>query len=199
MREILLSTQPKWCEKIGSGEKKAEVRKTRPKGQEPFKCFIYCTKADKKEQALLVDKNGRLSFGDYRNADNNDYYIANGKVIGEFVCNKVDEYKEFSTIKFNHMGLPEGLNKEYVFFEDDLKVMCLSYDEVKEYGKGKTLYGWHISNLVIYDKPKKLSDFNKLCPTKKEYDCENCERSEQYVCANYLTRPPQSWQYVLEK
>lgn len=187
MREILLSTQPKWCEKIGSGEKKDEVRKTRPKGQEPFKCFIYCTKADKKEQALLVDKNGRLSFGDYRNADNNDYYIANGKVIGEFICDFIDE--------FGMAGKGITMKRFSALYETRLSV-----DEMKKYANGKTtLYGWHISNLVIYDKPKKLSDFNKLCPTKKEYDCENCERSEQYVCANYLTRPPQSWQYVLEK
>lgn len=39
----------------------------------------------------------------------------------------------------------------------------------------KTIYiSGQISNLVIYDKPKELSDLG-------------------------LTRPPQSWQYVLDK
>lgn len=28
-----------------------------------------------------------------------------------------------------------------------------------DYGKGATLYGWHISKLEIYDTPKKLSKF----------------------------------------
>lgn len=194
MKEVLLSTRPKWCEKIGSREKKAEVRKTRPK-EVPFKCYIYCTKTNS-EQALLLDKNGRLSFGDYRNADNNDYYIADGKVIGEFICDKVVE-----TCGWRLRGNTQQCAKRTADEEAFPDLACLTIDEIVKYagGENHVVYGWHISDLKIYDKPKKLSDFNKLCPTKKEYDCENCERSKQYVCTNYLTRPPQSWQYVLDK
>lgn len=54
MKTVLISIQPKWCEKIISGEKTVEVRKTRPKLETPFKCYIYCTKGDK-DKALLVD------------------------------------------------------------------------------------------------------------------------------------------------
>lgn len=43
MKAVLISIRPKWCEKIASGEKKIEVRKSRPKLQTPFKCYIYCT------------------------------------------------------------------------------------------------------------------------------------------------------------
>ena len=39
---VLISIRPKWCEKIIGGEKTIEVRKTRPKLQTPFKCYIYC-------------------------------------------------------------------------------------------------------------------------------------------------------------
>lgn len=42
--DILISTQPKWCEKIIAGIKKIEVRKTRPRLKTPFKCYIYCAK-----------------------------------------------------------------------------------------------------------------------------------------------------------
>ena len=40
-KAVMLSVRPKWCEKICSGEKTIEVRKTRPKMNPPFKCYIY--------------------------------------------------------------------------------------------------------------------------------------------------------------
>jgi len=43
MKSVLISIQPKWCELIASGKKTVEVRKTKPKLQTPFKCYIYCT------------------------------------------------------------------------------------------------------------------------------------------------------------
>lgn len=187
MREILLSTQPKLCVKIASGEKKIEVRKTRPKEQDPFIVLLYCTKTNS-EQALLLDKNGRLSFGDYRNASSGDYYIADGKVIGEFICDYIDEITP--DYQFGYLN--------YL----DLDSTCLTIEEINKYGNCKPLYAWHISNFKLYDKPKILYDFYKPCPTKEEYDCRNCEHFEHFeqgICTNYLTRPPQSWQYVLEK
>lgn len=42
-KSVLISIRPKWCELIASGEKTIEVRKTRPKLETPFKCYIYCT------------------------------------------------------------------------------------------------------------------------------------------------------------
>lgn len=76
--------------------------------------------------------------------------------------------------------------------------------EIEEYGKGKTLYGWHISDLKIYDKPRELSEFRKPC--NWNYDCCTCKRAKYeltkaeakvfYGCDSELTRPPQSWCYV---
>ncbi len=42
-KAALISIRPKWVEKIANGEKTIEVRKTRPKLETPFKCYIYCT------------------------------------------------------------------------------------------------------------------------------------------------------------
>ena len=42
-KAALISIKPKWCEKIANGDKTIEVRKTRPKMNTPFKCYIYCT------------------------------------------------------------------------------------------------------------------------------------------------------------
>lgn len=42
-KAVMLSIRPKWVEKIANGEKTIEVRKTKPKLDTPFKCYIYCT------------------------------------------------------------------------------------------------------------------------------------------------------------
>lgn len=54
-------------------------------------------------------------------------------------------------------------------------------EKIDNYGKGKTLYGWHISDLKIYDKPRELSEFYKPC---------SCSEKKS------ITRAPQSWQYI---
>ena len=43
MTEILISIQPKWCEKIMKLEKRWEMRKTKPKSTLPYRVFIYQT------------------------------------------------------------------------------------------------------------------------------------------------------------
>lgn len=63
---VMLSISPKWCSLIASGEKTIEVRKTRPKMEPPFKCYIYQTLP---------------KYGDWNNRD--------GKVVGEFICSAI--------------------------------------------------------------------------------------------------------------
>ena len=173
MKAVMISIQPKWVEKIANGEKTIEVRKTRPEIETPFKCYIYCTKGE----ILWLTQNGVKSKTELAG------YLLNGKVIGEFVCDWIKEYTS------NERG----------WYCYDLET-CLLCDEIAGYGKGKTLYGWHISDLKIYDKPKELSEFFRTCPTKEKGDCLSCDclADNDYggVCTNNLTRPPQSWQYV---
>lgn len=67
-KAVMISIRPKWCEKIASGEKTIEVRKTRPKKlKNPFKCYIYCTQG----------RDARRLRGSW------------GKVIGEFTCDEI--------------------------------------------------------------------------------------------------------------
>lgn len=178
MKSVLISIQPKWCELIASGKKTVEVRKTAPK-EVPFKVYMYCSKGGYMYRCRF-DEN-RLAIPE----------VWNGKVIGEFICNKIE--------KFNVGSLRS---------DDIEELACLSYTELINYFykpcelDGKTAkqgYAWHISDLKIYDKPKKLSEFKKLCPIKNK-DCPRCEFYSRYegTCANWLTRPPQSWQYVEE-
>lgn len=172
MKAVLISIQPKWCEKIASGEKTIEVRKTAPKA--PFKCYIYCTKEKKQDDIIWAGAIG-------------DRGKWNGHIIGEFICDKVDEYT------FSHY------EAEYRVTHVEQKEMCLNQSELIRYGKGKTLYGWHITDLKIYDKPKELNEFAPFCSYKGDF----CEQCSNYVeafggCCKTLKRPPQSWCYVQE-
>lgn len=187
MKSVLISTRPKWCEKIcheigkeESGkpiyEKRIEVRKTAPK-EVPFKAYIYKTK----ESKMRYLNNRFNSF-----LKNKSHYTDMGKVIGEFICDKV----MFLT--------PLGL-RGFEMREEILKLICLTNDDLNAYGGLKTLYGWHISDLKIYDKPKELSKFKISCNRKNLcYSCNRFTGKPWDICNNTITRPPQSWQFVEE-
>lgn len=205
MKSVLISTRPKWCDLTASGEKTIEVRKTAPK-EVPFKGYIYATRPKKyykcgavsTSDELLWLANGKIKMCDGFEfwANGEDYQCVNGKVIGEFVCYNVDEYT------FSYY------NAEYRVTHVEQKAMCLNQPELIRYGKGKTLYGWHISDLKIYDKPKELSEFKTPPCKKSEKACEKCKYlvviSTPYMyevdclVANgrEISRPPQSWCYV---
>ena len=157
MKSVLISIKPRWCELIANGEKTLEIRKTKPSLKTPFKCYIYCTK----------DKNGWFDFLKKVRLD--------GKVIGEFVC---DKYEIFTPTK-NRISFKNFLA---------LHNTCLSLKQIVRYLNGKTGYGWHISGLKIYDEPKELSEFYKpILPTGLRYEDD------------IIKRPPQSWCYVCEE
>ena len=176
-KAVLISIQPKWCELIASGKKTVEVRKTRPKLKTPFKVYIYCT-----------DQKGRAFFGKGENGNYNPPRLGNRKVIGEFVC---DEIHEFTKAFFDEQE-PQD-TEEISFWLDQF---CLSYNELRSYVGLKDFYGWHISNLVIYDKPKELSAFRRACPDNV-YSCAMCRHGAfTGMKCTPIKRPPQSWCYV---
>lgn len=182
MKAVMISIQPKWVEKIVSGEKTIEVRKTAPKLETPFKCFIYMT------------QNGKMSDFD---GDKNKLSVAtflrnSGKVIGEFMCDKIEKIPYFW--EFPELG--------YDLDDDQIVETCLTREELMNYGKRKPLYGLHIFNLKIYDKPKELGEFRKPCSDKyiKKYKyCQGCKHglcADLADCWNTVNCPPQSWCYV---
>ena len=182
MKAVLISIHPKWCDLIAEGKKTVEVRKTKPKLETPFKCYIYCTKP-------------------YTGSTEDIFYIylppydtpkqANGKVIGEFVCDRIDE-----------IGFSPEMHGKYISNIEDLhKVSCVDFEEMFDYIADGYGYGWHISNLVIYGKPRGLSEFHKPC-----VDIEKClnrafresgySLNKCFDCGCRIKRPPQSWCYV---
>ena len=184
MKAVMMSIQPKWCELIASGKKTIEVRKTRPKLETPFKCYIYCTTPRMKLVAIIRDGedvygkeyHGKTQF--IKAAESSTYGTMcwkYQKIIGEFVCDEIEILRR-NTI-FNASAL--------------YSQSCLTREEYFNYIGDKTAYIWHISDLVIYDKPKKLSEFHLPCTPECDGYCE-------YGCVRLLKRPPQSWCYVEE-
>lgn len=187
-KAVMLSIRPKWCEKVASGEKTIEVRKTRPKLKTPFKAYIYCTMPDAKNPHNILELHG--ADGKIRKA--------NGKVIGEFTCDRIDRLAPAND--------PYGI---YDIGDDYVLQTCLENGALWDYGHGTPLYGWHISDLRIYDAPKKLGEFWRDCLEYSElstncWSCENvCGDGDETDCNTdgrlYLSRPPQSWCYVEAK
>lgn len=185
MKAVLISIQPKWCELIANGKKTVEVRKTKPKLETPFKVYIYCT--NWKDNTYWK----------------NHYKDKLGKVIGEFVCDSIANYEaelwdDETYERIQEFYEPDDF-AEYGEYEyktiadnsDDFwkenmlcKASCLTVEELRKYvGKGfAEFYGWTISDLVIYDKPMCLGDFN------------HC--GVNYHFNPVVTKPPQSWCYV---
>lgn len=154
---VMLSIKPQWCELIANGKKTIEVRKTRPKNKTPFKCYIYCTKGrpflNWHNGFVYVEQNdilGGIGYGLYQRL--------NGKVIGEFVCDEIYNISKCS----NKYVVSEDLIIKEALTNDVARQSCLDFSQINKYLKGAHGYAWHISDLVIYDTPKELSEFIKF-------------------------------------
>lgn len=184
-KSVMISIRPKWCEKIVNGEKTVEVRKTRPKMKTPFRCYIYCTLPKYPHEDYITTEHPLPQ------------YYGGGKVIGEFVCDRID-----ALARIGYMG--SGEMPRYNIMDADARIRpakelfqraCLTEGEAEDYLKYRYGFGWHISGLKIYDTPKALSKFSrpfencidKVCD---EFGCASCENG------GYIKRPPQSWCYV---
>jgi len=207
-KAVMISVKPKWCELIANGKKTIEVRKSRPKIETPFKCYIYCTKGD-----YPIFNLRKIT------TESNPYHLTfyNQKVIGEFVCNDISKFtaeftdgKTYEDIRYCYFDECEE-EQEMIVVSNEwdnpndswiCKESGLSFDEFKKYiginFHDIPFYAWHISDLKIYDKPKELSQFKKI-----NRDCWYADlglaKRDWHECKNadcFFKRPPQSWCYV---
>ena len=197
-KSVMLSIRPKWVEKIARCEKTIEVRKTRPKLETPFKCYIYCTAERAGYDALWVldaptrEEYSFMAVSAYLE-NPKGANKGNGKVIGEFTCDRI-----YELAPLNHA--PDDVEKQ----------ACLTREEIVNYLKG-TGYGWHITDLCIYDTPRELSEFTPVCRYKNDdgscpsrrvacsyqkYDYNPDGSIKLVECGRTFERPPQSWCYV---
>lgn len=187
-KAVMLSIRPKWCEKIARGEKTIEVRKTRPKMNTPFKCYIYCTLPKYPHEDFIATDYPRPQF------------YGGGKVIGEFICDAIT--------RMNICGFWDDSGKQ---LDNRLKDTCLTSEEFGNYLGENVGYGWHISNLRIYDPLRDLGEFSPVCRYKNDdgscpsrrvacsfrrYDYNHDGSINLVECGRPLEHPPQSWCYV---
>lgn len=168
MKAILISIKPRFVAKILNGEKTIEIRKTMPKCDLPIDVYIYCTKCDiKGARENFTFKQLKLL----------------GKVVAKFTLNKVDRYVNGCNVA-----------KKYPTFNDFEKILtpaCIYTDELENYCEDLSFYAWHISNLVIFDKPKELSEFRPFNNGMPQY------RFTKNGCEyRTLTKAPQSYMFV---
>ena len=165
-KAVMLSIRPKWCEKIASGEKTIEVRKTRPNLPTPFKAYIYCSQGN----------DARRLRGSW------------GKVIGEFTCDRIYELETKA-----HGGSYYVKNEDQPTTNFIARQSCLDLKDMHDYLHAQKGYGWHITDLRIYDAPKCLFEFwaERLC--RREPSVSGCGE-----CCDCDKRAPQSWCYVEE-
>lgn len=180
MKAVMFSINPVWCRKIILGEKTVEVRKRFSEMRTPFKCYIYCTLSGSNELFREV------LAGDVALWNREKWADKKGHVIGEFVCDKLES---FTTDYRMNKDQTERLSRQSRIPMTDL----IEYE-----GNAPCLWGIHISDLVIYDQPKNLSDF-KPWHRECKYDhlgwaipeCEKCHGCK-------VEKAPQSYMFVEE-
>jgi hypothetical protein len=180
---ILASLKPYYYYLIGERKKTIEVRKSALKDL-PQDIVFYMSKDEK-------------SFAKIPKEFQEKYREHFGKVGIRAVVDNMDVYA---------YDCCDGVDID----DDMLLETMIDRDYINIYAKGKPLYGWHISDLKIYDKPKELSEFKTPPCEKSEKACEKCKylvvinTPDMYEVDCFvengreISRPPQSYMFVEE-
>lgn len=188
----MISIHPEWAEKILNGEKTFEVRPWIPKGELPIEVLIYVTKGEQLERhwtKILPLSKQFILYGNKVKKDRlSSPHCLNGKVVGKFTLNKT-----YKLINMGGLGIA-NLDIKQPEFDEIIKKTCLDVNQIGKYLKGKVGYAWKIDDLVIFDKPKELSEFYR------RLGCSNCACID--TCPNpkrwgdRLTKAPQKMVWV---
>ena len=216
-KAVLISIRSGWCWKIAEGKKTVELRKSRPHIDTPFRCYIYCTRATPllawKEMWTPDFKSLRAEVcgvsGHGREKAEKLFELFNGRVIGTFVCDKIDRLTHAGTMESSEPAklCIETPDFQYESADELLRAACMSEAITEGYLKGGDGYGWHISDLKIYNQPKDIMCFHRAVE-ENELWCKKCAiggKKDIHCAFCYgldglrLRRPPQSWCYVAEQ
>ncbi len=200
MKAIILPCSPIECERIVNGDMSILVRKVVPK-EVPFRVYIYCTLPSRKEMfshggireyshelIRLIDGSIVCDYGMQVCVDggklnrlpnsgewSKDNFLCQ-KVIGSFICDKT----------YNLEYLPDEYSGKFggEFEEMICKGAGLSFEEIKAYKRkgNKKAYGLNITESIVYDKPKILSDFYR-CGAETVEELFNIDNSLCAYCS----------------
>lgn len=173
-RAVLISIRPEWVNRIISGEKNVEIRKTRPKLGTPFKCYIYETQG--KSDTPWIDEDGHMIFR------------GRGKVVAEFTCDRINPLTHIGYSGIYGTPALRACKADHPLEIDcnfDFAETCMSTEEIEQYLNGGDGYAWHIANArIFYPRPVELSEFTGV------------RASGTWLERYKIQRPPQSWCYV---
>ena len=167
MKAVLLSMHSHLCDDVLNSKKKILVRKRGLKSEGPIKCYMYMTKTRMKGFFAAYDTAYMLPGGDILDGSQ--------KVIGEFVCEKC-----FKITDFNDAQLQADTN--------------MTKAQLLAFSSGEDIYGWNISSVKIYSKPKLLSDFRTPIIVSRVGNSHTWMR-EGY---ERIMNPPRNYMYVEE-
>lgn len=184
MKAVMLSLRPQWCELIFNGEKTIEVRKSRPYIPTPFTVYVYQTK----------HKGGNATVREVLNS-----VYGGGKVIGSFVCDRVDEFdSEWS--EYAYACAPTDIPCAMPMSEENaIKICkekgCMTLEDIIDYFGDEEwrAYFWHITEPKLFDKPRDITEF--VLYGKCAEDCKD-RMTCKYFKRTFLKRPPMSWYYI---
>lgn len=172
MKSVLRSIKPYWLYLTLTKQKTIEVAKNRPES-ESWNGIVemYCSKD--MQSFNRIPQKDRVWMSKYA-----------GKVACQFVCDKI------ITVDCDSVAPFDPVTNEYIQAET-----CLDRAAFIRYTNFKKAFGWHISDLKIYDKPKELREFGALIRTR------DWERGTEHFYVNGkwykpMKKPPQSWCYV---
>ena len=178
MRAIVKTIKPKICANIMNHIQSILVTKNKKEAAavqkliDKYGCadiYVYCSKGNKKDWHLIevIDTDTGKQEYEY------DYYIGSkgyldwcleSKVVAKFTVRKVEElYEDIVYIK-----MPRTIfATKSLEHNDILTKSCLTENELADYVYCKETayyprkcgYAYHIEDLVIFDKPKELSEF----------------------------------------
>ena len=181
-RYLLLPIKPQHLVDILNGKKTIEIRKYMPKCDLPIEVLCYCTKQKQfwhvgcmgyysddlwyhpVKKIYICDDSCELMCLPEGYTYTKDNFL-NKKVVAKFTLKNIDDLSKYAN-KFK-----DG------FFYETLEKACVNTEYLQKYTHNKPiLYAWHIDNLVIFDKPKELSEYGiKQAPKKYCYVYENEE------------------------
>ena len=116
-------------------------------------------------------------------------------MVAKFTFNKVEEIEDGFQQGETMYDWEEGLRTKCINIDNLLKQSCLTRDDLYDYVDyftKKDIYGyaWHIDNLVIFDEPKELNEF------EHQVIYENVYTNEKRYVREPLRKAPKNYCYI---
>ena len=128
------------------------------------------------------------------------HFELNGKVVAKFTLNKVEEICWKQDLSNPYVSDNYNLETDTLKEWELRNKSCLENEELEDYlgfdeSEFKALgYAWHIDNLVIYDKPKEISEFEHYSNVFTTCDIRRDRGFKKTL--RPLTRAPSTYYYV---